>query len=286
MHDYARYFIERKVPEKRGVSINRDIDWWMGYLAGRMAKMLFIVLLAILFLVLQSFWQLGKSQERFPIENIQLQGNVLITRSGDIREALSDLNNKSFFSANLDEVAAKIEALPWINSAVIKRVWPNQLSIYIEEHQAVYRWGEDELVDVYGNRFFNTVPQLFARLPKIGGVAGHESEVIYAYQQLVSALGNRAERLGIKDFILNKYLSWELHLDSGLVVKFGRDNYQKRLKRFVMAYQSGKLPKLDELETLDFRYNKGFAVKWKAEFLPANKNKEHLVKTGVKKVKI
>lgn len=282
MRDYAHYFIDRKLPEKRGVSINRDIDWWMEYLAGRMAKMLFIVLLAILFLVLKLFWQLGKSQQVFPVQQIQLHGNVLITRPDDVQQVLASLEENSFFSIKLDEVTSEIESLPWIDHAVVERVWPDKLSITVQEHQVAYRWGTDELVDAYGNRFSNTAPKLFSMLPKINGVPGHESEVIFAYQQLLNALGRQAELLEIDTFLLNEYLSWELHLKSGLVVKFGRDNYQKRLARFVEAYQFGKLPDFAQLESLDFRYNKGFAVKWKEDFLP--KQTKNLVKASAKAI--
>ncbi len=270
MRDYAYYFIDRKAPEKKGVSIKRDIDWWMGYFAGRMGKMLFVVLLAVLFLVLQFFWVLGKSQARFPIENVQLHGNVVLTRSDDIQAVLPNVKQQSFFDVDLADVSQKIQSLPWIESASVERVWPNTLNVTLTERQVAYRWGEKELVDIYGNRFLNTAPELFAKLPKIDGVEGHESEVIYAYQQLRQALGHRVESLDINYFTLNKYLSWELHLNSGLVVKFGRDNYQKRLERFSDAYLLGQIPDLGRLKSLDFRYNKGFSVKWKTEFFPSD----------------
>lgn len=268
MRDYAAYFNDRKKPEKRGVSINRDIDWWMEYLAGKMAKLLFLVLLAVLFLTIKSFWQVGKSHQAFPVQNITLNGNVVITRPKDIEKVLEKFSDKSFFTLSVQELANEITNLPWIEKADVTRLWSNGLIVDLQERKAVYRWGKDELVDASGNRFDNVDKELFANLPLLNGKDGHESEVIFAYEQLMDKLGDRAEKLEIASFDLNKYLSWELHLQSGMVIKFGRDNYQQRLSRFVDAYQLGKIPKFDQLDGVDFRYRQGFSVKWKPEFSP------------------
>ncbi|PIE45665.1 MAG: hypothetical protein CSA45_02070 [Gammaproteobacteria bacterium] len=283
MRDYASYFIDRKMPEKRGVSVRHNIDWWMGDLANRMAKLLFIVLLALLFLTLKSFWQLSKSQSTFPITQVSLNDAVLLTRPDDIQTIFSKFEDSTFFTVDIDALSDELSALPWVSSATVTRFWPNGLSVSLIERQAAYRWGENELLDADGVRFPNRNPTMFTRLPQLSGVTGHESEVIYAYQQLISALGPRVEALGIADFTLNQYLSWELHLTSGVVIKFGRDNYQQRLGRFVQAYRLGKLPDINTISSIDLRYNHGFAVKWKPEFAP-QKEQEQLVKVTQTKI--
>ncbi|MGY0398912.1 MAG: cell division protein FtsQ/DivIB [Ostreibacterium sp.] len=283
MHDYASYFIDRKLAEKRGATLNRDIDWWMEYLAGRIAKLLFVVLFAILFLVLKSFWLVGKSHAIFPIKHIVLTGNVLITQPKDIQRVLASLKTASFFNVDLDTVATKIEALAWVEVAQVKRQWPDTLSVSLTERKAAYRWGNHELVDADGNRFANINTNLFDSLPQIIGVDGYEPEAISAYQQLSTALGHDIGSLSIKALVLNSYLSWELHLTSGLVLKFGRDSYQNRLKRFVDAYKQGELPDFAQLETIDFRYKQGFSVKWKPEFIP-NIVEKKLIKSITKQI--
>lgn len=283
MRDYVSYFNDRKPPEKRGVSIRRDIDWWLEYFAGHMAKLLFLVLLAVLFLALKSFWQVGKNQQAFPVQHIQLGGEVLITQEKDIQSALSDFKQASFFSLNLQRATVEIEQLAWIEKATISRQWPNGLAIDLIERPAAYRWGKNELLDSEGNRFANVDHALFLNLPQLGGVDGHEAEVIFAYQQLLAELGSRVEDIGIQSFVLSQYLSWELHLQTGLVIKFGRDNYQQRLKRFVAAYQRGKLPDFLHLDAIDLRYQRGFSVKWKPEFAPTTV-KSPLVKVGVEEI--
>ncbi|PIE44562.1 MAG: hypothetical protein CSA45_06420 [Gammaproteobacteria bacterium] len=280
MRDYANYFIDRKIPEKRGVSENHDIDWWMEYFVKNMAKGLFIVLLAVIFLLLKSFWQLGKSQSVFPVANIELSGNVLITRPVDVQKVLADLNDGGFFNIDLNRLSEHLQALAWIDEATVTRHWPQTLQVTLHERQPKYRWGENELLDSVGNRFANTNPLLFSSLPQLVGVPGREAEVIYAYQQLLQALGEQAETLDIKSFVLNAYLSWELHLHNGLVVKFGRDAYQQRMRRFAQAYQAHKLPDFAQVNALDFRYQGGFSVQWKPQFAPQSEANQRLVKVG------
>lgn len=280
MRDYAHYFSDRTLPEKRGVSVNRDIDWWMGYAASHLAKLLFVVLLAILCLVIQSFIQLGKSQSTFPVENITLTGEVLITQPHDIETALDNIEVASFFETDIADVTARIEALPWIEQATVTRHWPSALTVDIVEREASYRWGDKELIDGVGNRFANIDNSIFGSLPKLDGVAGYESAVIVAYRQLMNELGGSAGRLDIDKFVLNQYLSWELHLKNGLVIKFGRDDYTQRIKRFTQVYQAGKLPDFQILNSIDFRYHRGFAVKWKPEFTPKSQEESAMVKVS------
>lgn len=283
MRDYISYFNDKNPSDKRGVSIKRDIDWWMEYLAGRMAKLLFLALLAVLFLVVKSMWQVGKSESAFPVERITLTGNVLITQPKDIQQSLVAVGQGSFFNLDIQQVSDEIESLPWVEKATVTRQWPDGLSIDLVERQAKYRWGTNELVDSEGNRFAKIDTDTFMNLPQLGGVDGHEAEVIFAYQQLLGELGSRANDLEIASFVLNRYLSWELHLQSGLVVKFGRDNYQRRLTRFVDAYQQGKLPSFGQLDSIDLRYQRGFSVKWKPEFAPETLNNP-MLKVSAKQI--
>lgn len=278
MRDYAVYFIDRKLPDKRGVSEQRDIDWWMEYFASHMAKGLFIVLLAVVFLVLKSFWQLGKSQSVFPVANIELTGNVLITRPANVQKALQGLHERGFFNIDLQQVTERLQALAWIDKATVTRRWPGTLQVALQERLPVYRWGDNELLDADGNRFANTDKALFATLPKLIGSPTKEEEVIFVYQKLQRALGSQIDDLGIDALVMNKYLSWELHLENGLVVKFGIDAYQQRMLRFVDAYQARQIPDFAKVEVLDFRYPRDFSVRWKPAYIPQGETGEQLVK--------
>ncbi|PID62192.1 MAG: hypothetical protein CR974_03795 [Gammaproteobacteria bacterium] len=282
MRDYADYFIDKKPSEKRGVSIHHDIDWWMEKIATHMAKFLFVILLILLAFFCHSLMNMGKDERFFPLNEVTVSGDILLTTPKDVNEALTGISDKSFLVLDVNDVATRLQQLPWVESATVTRHWPNSLSIALTERKAAYRWGDCELIDVDGTRFAKTHDSLFSTLPKLSGVDGFEGDVINAYQHLVSQLGVDAEYLDIDQFVLNKYLSWELHLKSGVIIKFGRDNYSERVTRFAEAFKANKLPNLDKLNVLDFRYNRGFAVKWKPEFRPQSQNGKMVrVSTGI-----
>jgi|GEM_PF-4874460 len=268
MLDYANYFIDKKPSEKQGVSIHRDIDWWMHYIAARIAKLLFLIVIGLFLLGVKSAITLSADKHQFPIRHINLIGEVSITQPEAISKVLVPFKQASYYSLNLYQVSEKMLSLPWIKSLTLSRYWPDTLNIYLSERQPAYRWGNKELLDSTGVRFAKPGHLSFTQLPQLFGTPGNERKMIAAYQQLVQNLGAESKNIAIKSLILNQYLSWELHLQSGVVVKFGRSDYQTRMKRFADAYLAHKLPSFPQVSDLDFRYDHGFAAKWKPAFSP------------------
>lgn len=283
MRDYVGYFNERKTSEKRGVSVHRDIDWWVGYVARHLAKGLFLIIFALVFFVVWLIWQTGQNQQVFPITQIKINGEIVITQPEEMTPITDSVREKSFFFVDITQLKEQITALPWVASVTIKRQWPDTLLLEMVERKAAYRWGDAALVDADGNRFSRPVKGFFDDLPLLVGLDGSEHQLILAYQQLMHALGESAWQLPVKSLKLNQYLSWELHLSDGLVVKFGRDDYTRRMRRFVQAYRAGRLPTFAHLEVLDFRYFSGFAVRWKADHMPKSAS-DAMVKVNETKI--
>jgi len=48
-----------------------------------------------------------------------------------------------------------------------------------------------------------------------------------------------------------------------MTLKIGREFQDKRLKRFMVAYDQSLYQVLDKISIVDLRYTNGFAVKWK-----------------------
>jgi hypothetical protein len=60
----------------------------------------------------------------------------------------------NFFTTNLESVRGVFESVPWVRRASVRREWPNQLIVALEEHEALGTWGEDgRLLSVKGDVF-------------------------------------------------------------------------------------------------------------------------------------
>ncbi|MGH8747156.1 MAG: cell division protein FtsQ/DivIB [Burkholderiales bacterium] len=196
----------------------------------------------------------------FPLREITVRGTLAHTSAAQIEQATRDRIAGNFFSVDLAAVRRGIEQLPWVRRVYVRRVWPDGLEVSIEEHVALARWGDDALVDIYGERF---AAQTDAALPLLAGPAGTEAEVTRRYRRfaaLLAPLGDALARV-----VLTPRFSWRLQLKSGLNVVLGRDTGElpvdARLARFVAVYPQtlGKI--LQRHEYVDLRYPNGFALR-------------------------
>jgi cell division protein FtsQ len=196
----------------------------------------------------------------FPLREITVRGALVHTSAAQIEQATRGRIIGNFFSVDLGAVRDGVEQLPWVRRVNVRRVWPDGLEVSIEEHVALAHWGEDALVDIYGERF---AARTDAALPVFAGPAGTEAEVTRRYRRfaaLLAPLGDPLERV-----ILTPRFAWRLKLQSGLNVVLGRDSgelpVEARLARFVAVYPQtvGKIA--GRHDYVDLRYPNGFALR-------------------------
>jgi cell division protein FtsQ len=191
--------------------------------------------------------------QHFPLTRVDLRGDLARTSKAQLESALPRISG-NFFAADLAEVRAAVERLPWVRHVAVRRVWPGRLEISIEEHVALARWGDDALVNTHGERFSGKTEQA---LPLFIGPAGTQAEVARRYarfNEIVAPLGTRIERVA-----LSARHAWQLRLANGLHLALGRDAdlAENRLRRFVEVYPTVN----NKNEYVDLRYPNGFAVR-------------------------
>ena len=142
----------------------------------------------------------------------------------------------------------------------MRRVWPDGLEVSIEEHVALAHWGDNALVDTYGERFDGHTD---AKLPTFVGPPGSEADVTRHYRTFAALLAPIGDPL-VRVVLTPRY-AWQLGLRSGLRVMLGREAgelpVEARLARFVAVYPQtlGKMPQRHEY--VDLRYPNGFALR-------------------------
>jgi cell division protein FtsQ len=174
--------------------------------------------------------------QHFPLTRVDLKGTLVRTTTAELEAALPRASG-NFFAADLAEIRARVERLPWVRQVAVRRVWPGRLEISIEEHVALARWGAGDemsaLVNTHGERFVGKTQEA---LPLFIGPAGTQAEVARRYARftaIVAPLGTKIERV-----VLSPRHAWQLRLGNGLHVALGRDPEaaEERLKKFVDAY--------------------------------------------------
>jgi cell division protein FtsQ len=203
------------------------------------------------------YWLLAP--ERFPVSQVELKGNLKNTTRAEIEAALPRAGG-NFFAADLAEVRAGVERLPWVRRVAVRRVWPDRLEVSVEEHVALARWGTGDemsrLVNTHGETFSGKTKEA---LPAFIGPGGTAAEVTRRYQrfaEIVAPLGTGVERV-----VLSPRHAWQLRLGNGLHLMLGRDAdlAEARLKKFVEAYPPTVAGKKHEY--VDLRYPNGFALR-------------------------
>jgi cell division protein FtsQ len=194
----------------------------------------------------------------FPVREVLVVSALEKTTGAQIEAAVHGRIAGNFFGVELAEVRAGLERLPWVRRAAVRRVWPGRLEVSLEEHKALARWGDDALVNTYGERF---QARSDAELPLFVAPAGTERELATRYARfarLVVPLGTSVERV-----VLTPRFAWQLRLENGLNVMLGRDGEaaEQRLGRFVGVYEQTLKKFARKHEYVDLRYPNGFALR-------------------------
>lgn len=195
--------------------------------------------------------------ERFPVSQVELKGTLKNTTKAQLEAALPRAAD-NFFVADLAELRAGIERLPWVRRVGVRRVWPGRLEVSVEEHVALARWSDDALVNRYGEKFLAKTEE---RLPVFVAPSGTQAEVARRYLRfaaIVAPLGTGIERV-----VLSPRHAWQLRLANGLHLMLGRDAEiaEARLRRFVEIYPVTVDKNGLRHEYVDLRYPNGFALR-------------------------
>jgi cell division protein FtsQ len=211
-----------------------------------------------------------ESMYQIPLRHV----NELTVRNGVIGKIRGN-----FFTTDLEQVRATFETVPWVRRATVRREWPNQLIVDVEEHEALGTWGEDgRLLSVKGDVFTANLAEADDdhELPAFDGPKGSEKEVLARFTELRSQFAPVA--LVPQALALSERYAWTVKLDNGMSVALGReqesDTLKKRVQRLVGVYPQ-LVARLQEgrIDTIDMRYPNGLALSSAALAVPLDATK-------------
>ena len=173
----------------------------------------------------------------------------------------------NFFTINLEQTRQAFESIPWVRKVNIRRHFPWQLEIELEEHVALAHWNNTGLVSTRGEIFSAETNK---PLPKFVGQPDSVAEMTQMFTTLTAQLAPLKQE--ITEINLSPRRSWRLHLSNGMQLELGREQTIQRLARFVAVYPRSLMPLQQNHELLrpgktqrqiayvDLRYSNGYAA--------------------------
>jgi cell division protein FtsQ len=224
-------------------------------------------LLALSLLATGAWWLAQRPM--FTLKAITIQGvesDLRHVSASTVRNAAIPRIKGNFFTANLDSVRQAFEVVPWVRKAAVRREWPNQLIVTLEEHEALGTWGDDgRLLSVKGDVFTANLAEAEedGELAAFRGPEGSEKEVITRYRDLQQWFA--PAKLTLDSVQLSSRYAWSVKLNNGITVELGTEqssrSLKERVQRLVGIYPDLVARLQDKIESVDMRYPNGLALK-------------------------
>lgn len=201
------------------------------------------------------------ASERWPFRRLEVEAEFERVNAEQLRGAIAPQLAAGFFAVDLDRVRRVVESLPWVESAYVRKRWPDVLEVRVVERRAAAVWDDARLVSTAGELFAapgDVAPQ---GLPKLAGPEDRALEVLEFHGAAREVLAGSG--LGVAATELSGRGSWSLGLENGARVVIGRESPRERLQRFVDT-----LPRIAANDgavwvRADLRYANGYALEWR-----------------------
>lgn len=211
----------------------------------------------------------GVRHPAFAIGAISVHGDMKHNNAVTLRANVAPKITGNFFTVDLGAARAAFEDAPWVRRALVRREFPNRLSVTLQEQQVAAYWGpegESRLVNQWGEVFEANLGEVEQdELPRLKGPDGQSAQVLAMYRALNPVF--EPLDMEIEQLELTPRGGWRVLMDAGGVVELGGGSEAEvlaRAGRFVrtLTQVAGSYGRhADALETADLRYPEGYALK-------------------------
>ena len=206
-------------------------------------------------------WVPGQLDD-YPIRRVGVEGVQDERRQAEVRMVLSGLvADENFFSVPLAEVFRTTRSLEWVEDVQVRRAWPDELILTIQERVPVAVWNDDLLVSTSAEPFRALKQYSVDGLPRLSGPQDQLAEVMDYYHSMSKVLAPAG--LQIRRLTVDARLTARLELDGDLMLVVDRQQYARKLRRFVRMYEGVLAADERGLARVDLRYADGMAVQWR-----------------------
>jgi cell division protein FtsQ len=175
----------------------------------------------------------------FEVRYVKLTGQNETSDSA-IVAAVGLAPDDTLLAVDATAVRERIEGLPWVLSATVRKELPGTLTVEIEEREAAARWrleGEEVLISADGAVLADDVPVRFRTLPLVAGRGANEK--VDAARDLLVAHPALAARVAAA--VLVNERRWDLRLANGATVKLPEEGASEALERLASLEAEGAI---------------------------------------------
>ncbi|MCP1648999.1 cell division protein FtsQ/DivIB [Pseudomonas sp. GD04087] len=196
-----------------------------------------------------------------PIAKISVEGDLSYISQAAVQQRISPYVSASFFTIDLAGMRQELEQMPWIAHAEVRRVWPDQVVIRLDEQLPIARWGDEALLNNQGQAFAPREVANYEHLPRLSGPQRAQQQVMQQYQILSQML--RPLGFTIASLDMSSRGAWTLGTAQGVEIMLGRDHAVEQIRRFVTIYDKALKDQITKIARIDMRYPNGLAVAWR-----------------------
>ena len=216
----------------------------------------FISLLVLLIILLKTN---NREIFHFPIKNV-ISSELINVNEDDISKAVKYLYSKSFFDIDLNYLKNKLEKIEWVRKINVRRSYPNEIIIDIEEHTPILIWNNKMYINMYGEKF--NVSKIDKNIPILISDESRINEVFTYFKLFNEKLSSRKLDFKITKIMENEIRSLTISLSSGINIQLGSKDVNNKIPLFFEIYKSLNTRDLNKIRYIDMRYSNGFSVGW------------------------
>ncbi|MCF3936448.1 FtsQ-type POTRA domain-containing protein [Acuticoccus sp. M5D2P5] len=167
----------------------------------------------------------------FQVRYVKLTGQKETSDSAIVASVSLD-PDASIFSVDVDATRDRLESLPWVRSATVRKIFPGTLDVSIDEAAAYSRWRMDNdevLISEDGTILAYEVPARFRSLPLVAGRRANEK--VREINDLLNDFPGFKERTMAALYVNER--RWDLKLDSGATIRLPEDEPNEALMRLI-----------------------------------------------------
>jgi cell division protein FtsQ len=193
-----------------------------------------------------------------PVRVVKVNGTLRhLSRERLVQTVVGHLRG-GILTQDLTVLKRAVEAMPWVRSVSLRRVWPDRLELDVSERRPLARWGDHGLVTAQGLVFRPKEEAQPPGLPLLAGTDAQAPLVVARFETWRRRLA--AVGLNLDALTCDERGAWAMAFAAGLEVRLGVSEVQQRFERFLYAYPY--LTAAGRAAAIDVRYSNGLAVRW------------------------